>query len=105
MKCFLTLTGVGLLIGYNCPQALLAREVISGNEDQPFAQRSVLGWSIIGYRNSDNGYEDEIGVSHRIIMKQVLPAVNPSLKFKPEVYFVCRNKVKEMITPANILVF
>lgn len=39
---------VGLLIGYNCPHALLPGEVITGNENQPYAQKSVLGWSIIG---------------------------------------------------------
>ncbi len=94
---------IGLLIGYNCSQALLPRDVLRGNEDQPFAQRSVLGWSIIGCNHYDGDYEDEIGVSHRIIMKQVLPAGEPSHKLKSEVCFVRRNKVKEMITPAEIL--
>ncbi len=60
---------IGLLIGYNCPQALLPRDVLRGNEDQPFAQRSVLGWSIIECNHYDGDHEDEIGVSHRIIMK------------------------------------
>ncbi|XP_065140047.1 uncharacterized protein [Paramisgurnus dabryanus] len=95
---------VGLLIGYNCPQALLPRDVLSGNEDQPFAQRSVLGWSIIGYNHYDRqNYEDEVGVSHRIILKQVLPAGERSHKLKSEVCFIHRNKVKEMITPAEVL--
>ncbi|KAG1929509.1 hypothetical protein F2P79_022940 [Pimephales promelas] len=93
---------VGLLIGYNCPQALLPRDVLSGSENQPFAQRSVLGWSIVGY-NHDGCYQDEIGVSHRIIMKQVVPAGDPAHKLQSEVYFVHRNKVKEMITPAEIM--
>ncbi len=94
---------IGLLIWYNCPQALLPRDVLRGNEDQPFAQRSVLGWSIIGCNHYDGDYEDEIGVSHRIIMKQNLPAGEPSHKLKSEVCFVRKNKVKEMITPAEIL--
>lgn len=34
---------MGMLIGYNCPQALLPRNVVSGKEGQPFAQKSVLG--------------------------------------------------------------
>lgn len=46
---------VDLLIGYNPPQALHFRDVISCNEDQPFAQRVVLCWRIIGFNN----YEDE----------------------------------------------
>lgn len=48
-------------------------------------------------------HEDEIGVSHRIIIKQVLPALKPSSKLKSEVQFVCRTQVKEMIIPADIL--
>ncbi|KAG1929293.1 hypothetical protein F2P79_023066 [Pimephales promelas] len=96
---------VGLLIGYNCPQALLPREVIMGNETQPYAQRSVLGWSIIGYSRPviDYADEDEIGVSHRIIIKKVQPATKPSSELKSEVHFVYRTQVKEMITPADIL--
>ena len=94
---------VGLLIGYNCPQALLPLEVVSGERDQPFAQKSLLGWSIIGYSDTDSDYEDEIGVSHRIIIKQVLPSVEPTHKLKNEVHFVRRNKVKEVITPDGII--
>lgn len=44
---------VGLLIGYNCPQALLPRDVVMGVEDQPYAQRSALGWSIVGRSNAE----------------------------------------------------
>lgn len=39
---------VGLLIGYDCPVALAPLEVILGDKNQPFAQRSELEWSIIG---------------------------------------------------------
>ena len=38
----------GLLIGFNCPQALVPREVIYGKDDEPFAVRMDLGWSIVG---------------------------------------------------------
>ena len=39
---------VGLLIGTNCPKAIKPREVIPGSDDDPYAVRSDLGWSIIG---------------------------------------------------------
>ncbi|XP_039902265.1 uncharacterized protein LOC120742861 [Simochromis diagramma] len=94
---------VGPLIGYNCPQALLPLAVVSGDRDQPFAQKALLGWSIIGYSDSEGDCEDEIGVSHRVIVRQVLPAVGPAHKLKTEVHFVSRNKVKEILTPAEIL--
>lgn len=34
---------VGVLIGYNCSQALLPREVVFGQDHQPYAQRTDLG--------------------------------------------------------------
>ncbi|XP_055068032.2 uncharacterized protein [Misgurnus anguillicaudatus] len=94
---------VGLLIGYNCSQVLLPRNVVSGKEGEPFAQKSVLGWSIIGYSNPDNGFADEIGISHRIISKEVLPATQTPQPIKSEVHFVYQTKVKEMFTPADML--
>jgi hypothetical protein len=39
---------VGLLIGYNCPQALAPLQCIIGEAQQPFALQTCLGWSIIG---------------------------------------------------------
>ena len=92
---------VGLLIGYNCPKALLSRDVISGSEDQPYALKSAFGWSIVGYSNIDLEHDDEIGLSHRIITKQVTPAIKSSVELKSEVHFVCRTQVKEMMTPAD----
>lgn len=94
---------VGMLIGYNCPQALLPRNVVSGKEGQPFAQKSVLGWSIIGYSNINEEFADEIGVSHRIITREVFSATQTPQPLKSEVHFVFRIKVKEMLTPADML--
>ena len=39
---------IALLLGYNCPQALIPREVISSKNFEPFGQCTDLGWSIIG---------------------------------------------------------
>ena len=39
---------VGLLIGYNCTCAIVPRELIPGNFDEPYALRTDLGWGIIG---------------------------------------------------------
>lgn len=62
---------VGLLIGYNCPQALVPRQVVSGEERQPFALKTDLGWSVIGYGNPHIDYGDLIGVSHHVLVKRV----------------------------------
>ncbi len=77
---------IGLLVGYNCPQALMPREVVCGEESQPFAQKTDLGWSIVSYGDPGEHYGDAIGVSHRIIVKQVMPKVNAMVKLKGEVH-------------------
>ena len=93
---------VGLLIGYNCSQALLPQEVVSGEENEPYAQRTDLGWSIVGHGHARVDSGDAIGISHRIVVRQVTPGVNPSVSLKTEVHYVNRTKVKE-ITPSDIL--
>lgn len=94
---------IGLLVGYNCPQALMPREVVCGEESQPFAQKTDLGWSIVSYGDPGEHYGDAIGVSHRIIVKQVMPEVNAMVKLKGEVHYVCNTKVSEMVTPDYII--
>lgn len=94
---------IGLLIGYNCPPALMPREVICGEESQPFAQKTDLGWSIVSYGDPGEHYGDAIGVSHRIIIKQVMPEVNAMVKLKGEVHYVCNTQVSEMVTPVDII--
>ena len=39
---------VGLLIGLNCPSALRPREIVYGEESDPYAVRSLLGWCVNG---------------------------------------------------------
>ncbi|XP_063969426.1 uncharacterized protein LOC135157513 [Lytechinus pictus] len=39
---------VSLLIGNNCPRAIRPREVIAGEEDDPYAVRTALGWGVVG---------------------------------------------------------
>ncbi|XP_047502961.1 uncharacterized protein LOC125048341 [Penaeus chinensis] len=47
---------VWLLIGLNCIRAIKPRELIPGKDDEPYAKRTLLGWSIIG---RVNGYAEE----------------------------------------------
>ena len=39
---------IGLLIGRNVPKAMKIRDAINGEDDQPWAERYDLGWTIIG---------------------------------------------------------
>nr|XP_021322660.1 uncharacterized protein LOC108179640 [Danio rerio] len=93
---------VGLLIGYNCQQALLPKEILFGEENHPYAQRTDLGWSIVGCSYPADDYGDAIGVSHRTLVCPVMPTVKPSVELKQEVHFVCRNVVKEVL-PTDII--
>ncbi|KAL7874936.1 hypothetical protein SRHO_G00059060 [Serrasalmus rhombeus] len=94
---------VGLLIGYNCSQALLPREIVSGKDDEPFAVRTDLGWSIVGRVNPCVDYGDAIGSSHRIIVKQVTPSLQSSSDLTNQVQYICRTQVKEVIVPNDVL--
>ncbi|XP_020556659.2 uncharacterized protein LOC110014220 [Oryzias latipes] len=94
---------IGLLIGYNCPQALLPREVVCGEESQPYAQKTDLGWSIVSYGDPSEIRSDAIGVSHRIVVKQVIPETKTTVKLKREVHYVCRTQIKEIATPDEVL--
>ncbi|XP_062248605.1 uncharacterized protein LOC133957162 [Platichthys flesus] len=93
---------VGLLIGYNCHQALLPREILSGKENQPYGQLTDLGWSIVGCSNQASDHGDSIGTSHKMMVRQVTPDAQPSARLKREVHFVCRTHVKE-INPTDII--
>ncbi|XP_026101642.1 uncharacterized protein LOC113072978 [Carassius auratus] len=72
---------VGLLIGYDCPAALTPLEVIIGDKDQPFAQRSILGWSIIGSSNPHLDRQGSQSFVHRLTVKELpIPSTTDVLK-------------------------
>ena len=39
---------ISLLIGSNCPQAIRPREICAGGENEPYGQKTLLGWGVIG---------------------------------------------------------
>ena len=45
---------IGLLVGSDCSRAIIPREVITGKGDDLYAQRTDLGWAIIGMVGKDN---------------------------------------------------
>ena len=61
---------VGLLIGYDCSQALTPREVIVGECNEPYGIKTDLGWSIVGGSDVKSGRS----FCHRVAVKE-LPAV------------------------------
>ena len=86
---------VSLLIGYNCPQAFAPKDFIRGSGDDPFAQETELGWSIVG-RTKAREESEYTGISHMVI---AMPILEP-LHDVAEVHYVCRTTVKEeMVLP------
>lgn len=64
---------IGLLIGNNCPQGLIPRETKAGKDDEPYAVKTDLGWSIVGGDSSD---QSKGFVCNRIQVKES-PQVAP----------------------------
>lgn len=75
---------------------------MSGKEYEPYAQRTDLGWSIVGQSNPCLNYGDAIEISHRIIVKKVIPELEPSVKLQNKVHYVNRMKVRD-VTPSDIV--
>ena len=58
---------ISLLIGNNCTRVIRPREVIAAGEDEPYAQRSLLGWGVIGrVRKSVLKSDSCSGVCHKV---------------------------------------
>ena len=95
-----------ILIGYDCPKALAPREVISSVDEEPFAIKTDLGWSIVGIVNPGNVERDDpIGPSHVITccVPQVSTHVSDDVQSvkgtdnTEKLTFVHRTKVKEVL--------
>ena len=85
---------VGLLLGLNCPSALRSREIVYGEDSDPYAVRSLLGWYINGplYNPQQSGW---------ITCNQINLSPEDSL-VTPRGYVVTQRKVKERITPQAV---
>ena len=102
---------IGILIGSDCPRAIMPREIIPGEGDSPYALRSNLGWGIIGKTSQplsgEDGDEDEIGVSHRVYTIQACEPFNPQVDAevlnKRSCNFSVKTNVKEVINPFQII--
>ena len=102
---------IGILIGSDCPRAIMPREIIPGEDDSPYALRSDLGWGIIGRTcqplSGDDGDEDEIGVSHRVYTIEACEPLDPQVDAegpnKRSCNFSVKTNVKEVINPFQIM--
>ncbi len=54
-------TEIGLLISINCPRAFIPRAVVAGEEDDPYAMRTGLGWGIVGLMGRPDSHSNTSG--------------------------------------------
>ena len=102
---------IGILIGSDCPRAIMPREIIPGEDESPYALRSDLGWGIIGKisqpLSGEDGDEDEIGVSHRIYTIEACEPLDPQADLeglnKRSCNFSVKTNVKEVINPFQVM--
>ena len=88
---------VGLLIGYNCPQALAPREVVTHPEDHgPYGLKTDLGWSIVGVMSPAEIEGDPIGISHRILARE--SCISDEAQSRPS-QVVVKTTIKESMVP------
>ena len=88
---------VGLLIGYNCTDALVPLEVIPSQNNGPFAQKTLLGWGIVGTIDMSVNDEDVFGCSHRVVAESV------NLDNKAPMGLVLKSKeVEEVLAPEQV---
>ena len=81
---------VGLLIGLNCPKALRPREVIHGQDTEPYAVRSILGW----YINGPVSRDDDVTVHCNRVYVQSVDESSGCI--------VTERNVKEEIVPKTV---
>lgn len=78
---------VGLLIGYNCSQALAPRKLLIGQDNEPYALQTQLVWSIVGYSNTVSDDSSLISVCNRSPVKELPPFSPKDLINVLETYF------------------
>ena len=100
---------VAILIGNNLLSVIRPRAVISGKDDEPYAQKSILGWGIVGIVGSSQ--KGNVFVSNRISVpsRSSLPvtmATSEALIKSHETYsnakFVFKAKTKKFFNPLQV---
>ena len=91
---------VGILIGLNCSRAIKPLEVIPGQEDDPYAKRTALGWGIIGAIRSSKKEDAETTsdiACNRIVTCEVQAKLDRKM-----CHFAFKTHVKEMFSPGDV---
>ncbi|KAK0147231.1 hypothetical protein N1851_013346 [Merluccius polli] len=81
--------------------ALVPRQVVACEEHQPFAQKTDLGWRCSGMMATRVcNYGRSSGISHQVMVKQVMQVYRPLQTSQRKCTNVCRTQIKEVLLPA-----
>ncbi|XP_077975823.1 uncharacterized protein LOC144431922 [Styela clava] len=93
---------VSILIGSNIPSAVRPRDIIHGRENDPYGQKSILGWGIIGNVCKNGKHDDKSSISHRVEVTQDCSTAENLLESNGKSSFVFSTKVKEIVSPQQL---
>ena len=79
----------------------MPREIIPGNDNGPYAQRTELGWGIIGNvtKSMRGQNEEQEGAEHVTYRVTSRSATNSTLSQQKICYFWTKTSAKEIINP------
>ncbi len=87
---------VGLLIGYDCLQALVPLNVKLGDGDKPFGAETAVGWSVFGKVQATEIQECQ---SHRVTVHEEISL--PRVVRIVESDFIENKENREQVKPQN----
>ncbi|XP_063860018.1 uncharacterized protein LOC135100737 [Scylla paramamosain] len=89
---------IGLLIGLDCAEAIMAEEQIAGDSKKhPYAPRTELGWGIIGRISPHSSPLEDAVVVYRTVTQKV--EINEEKRVN---FLVVPTKTKEMANPSQV---
>lgn len=83
---------VSLLIGSNCTRAIRPREIIARGEDEPYGQKTILGWGVVG--TICKTPSEDVGADANCCRTAAKEDRN---------HFVFASKTKEIISPEAVI--
>ncbi|KAK3715792.1 hypothetical protein QZH41_001220 [Actinostola sp. cb2023] len=88
---------VAILIGSNCTRAIKPREIIPGQDDDPYGKRTSLGWGIVGIvARDDNDFETNHLEINQTVARVALQGQEGHCQF------VLKTQVKEILDHAQM---
>ena len=90
------------LIGYDCAGALKSIKVVAGEDHDPFAVKTKLGWCIVVPTTTLNSPGNTAGYCHRISLKEIPPITPISIIRALEMNFLDTNPEEKTVLREDI---